>query len=477
MFVLHDNFYSPICSFCWNCLNYCWFLIIKHLSPYPFAGNEFSECTLASCNISYFLKWISSFLFLQTYQHKNNTSFLNSKRSSDSYRRILFIAHWSTNPQILTWMYTFSLCSLFSTPTKMEHTTIKICWYSWMKPIWIYCWSYRYRVSITMSISYKLWTTKRSLHWNYCPYRSNRWFYPHTTLSELWISWWRPFYPSSSTLVGSATWFIYWEANCPENTMRYASISYSCGNYGTIICNGMAKLVRNIEFLTISKGKIQWSYVFISTKRFTSSHSSHWGLFSGVVTSIITNLEKSSQISESFLFSFLSFYGTSITVVPATTQDLDAIIKIRSGVVNLKKLTPLYIQQHIQEFVLAILSDETTRTPVGIMRIFTPPAAPHVLEMGSFVKVKPEIVSWVSTILIKYAEFQAMLEQKKIIAITDKIQNQIHTCLALCLGRQGWTDKVSISEYSERLAESPGKELWEKIPKRLDPDSKIFMYP
>ncbi len=70
-----------------------------------------------------------------------------------------------------------------------------------------------------------------------------------------------------------------------------------------------------------------------------------------------------------------------------------------------------------------------------------------------------------------------MLEQKKLIAITSNIQDQIHSCLALCLEWQGWTDKSAALEYSARLAESAGKELWEKIPTRLDPDSKIFMYP
>ena len=70
-----------------------------------------------------------------------------------------------------------------------------------------------------------------------------------------------------------------------------------------------------------------------------------------------------------------------------------------------------------------------------------------------------------------------MLEQKKLIAITSNIQDQIHSCLALCLEWQGWTNQSIVPEYSERLAESAGKELWEKIPKRLDPDSKIFMYP
>ena len=70
-----------------------------------------------------------------------------------------------------------------------------------------------------------------------------------------------------------------------------------------------------------------------------------------------------------------------------------------------------------------------------------------------------------------------MLEQKKLIAITSNIQNQIHSCLAQCLKWHGWADKSAAPEYSERLAESPGKQLWEKIPKRLDPDSKIFMYP
>ena len=70
-----------------------------------------------------------------------------------------------------------------------------------------------------------------------------------------------------------------------------------------------------------------------------------------------------------------------------------------------------------------------------------------------------------------------MLEQKKLIAITSNIQDQIHSCLALCLEWQGWTNQGTVPEYSARLAESAGKELWEKIPKRLDPDSKIFMYP
>ena len=70
-----------------------------------------------------------------------------------------------------------------------------------------------------------------------------------------------------------------------------------------------------------------------------------------------------------------------------------------------------------------------------------------------------------------------MLEQKKLIAITSNIQDQIHSCLALCLEWQGWTNQSIVPEYSARLAESAGKELWEKIPKRLDPDSKIFMYP
>jgi hypothetical protein len=156
-------------------------------------------------------------------------------------------------------------------------------------------------------------------------------------------------------------------------------------------------------------------------------------------------------------------------------QDLSTIIRIRSGANNLKPLDPAYIQAHIREFVFAILSDGTH---VGLMRLFAPPTAPHVLEMGSFVKVKnTNLPQGVSTSLIQYAEFQAMLEQKKIIAITDSVQNQIRSCLALCLERQGWADKSISPEYSERLAGSPGKQVWEKIPKRLDPDSKILLYP
>lgn len=94
--------------------------------------------------------------------------------------------------------------------------------------------------------------------------------------------------------------------------------------------------------------------------------------------------------------------------------------------------------------------------------------------MGSFVKIMPAIAPWVSTTLIQYAEYQAMLKQKKVIAI---VQNQVHSCLAQCLERKDWEDKSDSEEYSERLAESPGKQLWEKTPKRLDPDSKIVMYP
>lgn len=157
--------------------------------------------------------------------------------------------------------------------------------------------------------------------------------------------------------------------------------------------------------------------------------------------------------------------------MPATAQDLNAIIKIRSTTSNLKPLESQYIQAHIQEFVLAILSDGTT---VDIMRLFTPLKAPHTIEMGSFVKIIPAIAPWVSTTLIQYAEYQAMLKQKKVIAI---VQNQVHSCLAQCLERKDWEDKSDSGEYSERLAESPGKQLWEKTPKRLDPDSKIFMYP
>ena len=181
--------------------------------------------------------------------------------------------------------------------------------------------------------------------------------------------------------------------------------------------------------------------------------------------------KKLSDIWELFYFFSFSFYGTSINIVPATAQDLNTILNIRLWATNhLKPLGTTCIQQNIQEFVLAIING----TPVGLMRLFTPLTAPHTLEMGSFVKITPAIVPWVSTTLIQYAEYQAMLKQKKVIAI---VQNQVHSCLAQCLERKDWEDKSDSEEYSERLAESPGKQLWEKTPKRLDPDSKIVMYP
>ena len=75
--------------------------------------------------------------------------------------------------------------------------------------------------------------------------------------------------------------------------------------------------------------------------------------------------------------------------MPATANDLTAILNIRSGAANhLKPLDATYIQQHIQEFVLAIING----TPAGLMRLFTPPTAPNTIEMGSFVKITPAIV-------------------------------------------------------------------------------------
>ena len=156
--------------------------------------------------------------------------------------------------------------------------------------------------------------------------------------------------------------------------------------------------------------------------------------------------------------------------MPATADDLDTILKIRSGAGNLKHLDTEYIEQHIQEFVLAIING----TPVGIMRLFIPEKAPDTIEMGSFVKMKSVFSDGASTSLIAHAQGIALDVRKTIIAITDK--NHTQWCLAPCLERQGWTIGNK-QEYSARLAESAGKELWEKIPKRLDPDSKIFMYP
>jgi hypothetical protein len=93
-------------------------------------------------------------------------------------------------------------------------------------------------------------------------------------------------------------------------------------------------------------------------------------------------LKKALRYLRAFYFLFFSFYGTSISIKQATAQDLDTILKIRSGVGNLKHLEIQDIQKDIQEFVLAIING----TPVGLMRLFIPPTAPNTIEMGSFVK-------------------------------------------------------------------------------------------
>lgn len=181
-------------------------------------------------------------------------------------------------------------------------------------------------------------------------------------------------------------------------------------------------------------------------------------------------LKKALRYLRAFYFFSFSFYGTSIEIKPATAHDLDTILKIRSGAGNLKHLDATYIQQNVQEFVLAIING----TPVGIMRLFIPEKAPGTIEMGSFVKVKSALSDGASTLLIAHAQGIALDVQKTIIAITDK--NHTQWCLAPCLERKGWTIGDT-QEYSERLNLSPGKQVWEKIPTRLDPDSKIFMYP
>lgn len=70
------------------------------------------------------------------------------------------------------------------------------------------------------------------------------------------------------------------------------------------------------------------------------------------------NFENSSHRA---VFYFLSFfiYGTCPIIVPAGSQDTNLIISMRSG--NDKNLKPLeiqYIQQHIHEFVFAVLNGE-----------------------------------------------------------------------------------------------------------------------
>ncbi|MFO0764409.1 MAG: hypothetical protein U0518_06210 [Candidatus Gracilibacteria bacterium] len=121
-------------------------------------------------------------------------------------------------------------------------------------------------------------------------------------------------------------------------------------------------------------------------------------------------MKKALRYLRAFYFFSFSFYGTSIEIKPATAHDLDTILKIRSGASNLKHLDATYIQQNVQEFVLAILSDSTT---VGIMRLFTPLTAPHTVEMGSFVKITPTIVPGVSTTLIQYAGISSNAETEK----------------------------------------------------------------
>ena len=149
------------------------FKIIKYSPASSFTDDGFSECFTPCGNIPYFLKWISSFLLLQTYSHQDSTPLLNTEHSFNNCWCTLFLSDRSTDSQIFPRMCTFYFCPLFFVSTKLEDTTIKILWNNWMRIIWIYRGTDRNRMSTTLSILNQFWSTKRSLHWNYCPDCSN----------------------------------------------------------------------------------------------------------------------------------------------------------------------------------------------------------------------------------------------------------------------------------------------------------------
>lgn len=154
-------------------------------------------------------------------------------------------------------------------------------------------------------------------------------------------------------------------------------------------------------------------------------------------------------------------------IIIAKIQDIDHILSIRENQYELKFLETEYIKAHISEFVLCTIDGKIG----GIMRIFTPLNCKSVLEMGSFVKSKEcSSLSGICTSLIQYAELISTKTRKTIIAITQP-QKWGWKDLATHLSRLNWESATYSERYQNRMQESQWKVLWQKSPKRIDPDS------